>query len=112
MKIFHNPRCTKSRETLKLLNDKGINPEIVLYLEKTPDASEIKQILSMLNLSAEDLLRKKEAIYRENFCSSKFTEDEWIRIMVENPKLIERPIVLNGDRAVIARPPEKVLELL
>lgn len=112
MKIFHNPRCSKSREALKLLNDKGIAPEVVLYLENPPDVNELKQVLSLLNLKAEDLLRKNELVYKENFKDKDFSEEEWIRIMSENPQLIERPVVIAGHKAVIGRPPEKVLELL
>lgn len=112
MKILHNPRCSKSRETLKLLNDNGINPEIVLYLENNPSVNELKRILGLLKIPAYDLLRKSEALYKENYKNQELSEDRWIQIMSENPKLIERPIVISGDKAVIGRPPENVLELL
>src|SRR5690606_22834342 len=102
----------KSRETLKLLNDKGVNPEIVLYLENIPSPDDLKRILSLLNISAVDLVRKNESLYKENFRNREYSEDEWVQIMSENPKLIERPIVISRDKAVIGRPPEKVLDLL
>ncbi len=112
MKILHNPRCTKSRETLKLLNDKGVNPEIVLYLENIPSPDDLKRILSLLKISAIDIVRKNESLYKENYRNKEFTEGEWIQILSENPKLIERPIVISGNKAVIGRPPENVLDLL
>lgn len=112
MEIFHNPRCSKSRQALSLLHEKGANPEIVLYLETPPSEEELKEILSKLNVRPEELVRKGETLYKENFKDQKFTDDEWIKILSENPKLIERPILINGDKAVIGRPPENVLEIL
>lgn len=112
MEIFHNPRCSKSRQALSLLHEKGANPEIVLYLETPPSEEELKEILSKLNVRPEELVRKGETLYKENFKDQKFTDDEWIKILSENPKLIERPIMINGDKAVIGRPPENVLEIL
>ncbi len=112
MKIFHNPRCRKSRETLQLINSKGLEPEIVLYLENPPTQKELKSILQKLGIKAEQLLRKGEAIYKEQFKGKSLTEAQWVKAMVENPKLIERPIVIKGDKAIIGRPPEQVLDLL
>lgn len=112
MKIYHNPRCMKSRQTLALLEENGVTPEIVLYLEKPPTKTGLKKILKMLGLKPEQLLRKGEKIYKENYKGKDLTDTQWIVAMIENPKLIERPIVIKGDQAVIGRPPENVLELL
>jgi len=108
MKIYHNPRCTKSRETLQLMKDNGIDPEVVEYLKEVPTTAELKEILMKLNLKAEDIVRKGEAIYKEQLKGKKFGEEEWIQIMIENPKLIERPIVIRGNKAVIGRPPSNI----
>lgn len=111
--IFHNPRCSKSRQTLQLLEEQGIEPQIRLYLEDQPTAKEIKELLNKLDISARDLLRKSEAAYKENQLSNKeLTEAQLIKAMVEFPKLIERPIVIKGDLAKLGRPPEQVLEIL
>lgn len=112
MKIYHNPRCSKSRETLKLIEAKGAKVEIVTYLENIPTVNELKEILGKLGLEAKDIIRKSEAAYKENFKGKTLTEDEWIEAMIRYPKLIERPIVVKGNKAVLGRPPENVLELL
>jgi arsenate reductase (glutaredoxin) len=112
MKIYHNPRCAKSRETLTLLKSKGQDPEIILYLENPPTEKELKAILKKLQLKPEQLLRKGEAIFKEHYKGKILSDDQWIKAMVENPKLIERPIVIEGNRAVLGRPPEQVLGLL
>ncbi len=112
MKIYHNPRCKKSRETLALIESKGINPEIILYLEDTPDETHLKKLLKYLKISAEDLVRKGESIYKSDYKGKKMTEAQWIKAMVKHPKLIERPIVIKGRKGVLGRPPENVLELL
>lgn len=112
MKIYHNPRCRKSRETLQLIEAKGAEVEVIEYLTATPSAVELKGILGKLNMKAEDIVRKGEAIYKEQFKGKDLSEEEWIKALVENPKLIERPIVVKGDKAVIGRPPENVEELL
>lgn len=112
MKIFHNPRCRKSRETLAILHDKNKEPEIIEYLNNPPNVKELKEILSMLNIQAHDLIRTGEAIYKEQFKGKTLNNDQWIEAMIENPKLIERPIVISGNKAVIGRPPEKVLEII
>lgn len=111
MKIYHNPRCRKSRETLALIKEQGVEPEIVEYLKEVPDKEELKNLLMKLNLKVTDLLRKGEAIYKEKLKNKNFEEEEWLQIIMENPKLIERPIVVKGNKAIIGRPPEKVLEL-
>lgn len=111
--IYHNPRCSKSRQTLKLIEEKGIEPEIILYLEKPPTVSVLSKILDYLQMKPRDLLRKGEDEYK-TFNLKDITLDNSIilKIMSENPKLIERPIVLSGNRAIIGRPPENVLELI
>ncbi|MFQ5587359.1 MAG: arsenate reductase (glutaredoxin) [Nitrospiria bacterium] len=112
--MFHNPRCSKSRETLKLLNEKGIQPEIRLYLETPPTETQLSDVLKKLNMPPKHLIRFKEAVAAELGLSlaDERPDAEWIRIMAEHPKLIERPIVIAGEKAVIGRPPEKVLSLL
>lgn len=112
MKIYHNPRCRKSRETLAIIEEKGVEPEVVLYLEKSPTQKEIKQLLSSLKMKPLDLIRKGEKLYKEKYKGKDHTDAEWIRIMSKNPILIERPIVVKGKKAVLGRPPENVLELL
>lgn len=111
--IYHNPRCSKSRQALALLQERGIEPEQVLYLETPPAPAELRRLLKRLKLSARDLLRKGEAEFRElNLADNALSENQLIEAMSNHPRLIERPIVVTGDRAVIGRPPEKVLELL
>ncbi len=110
--IYHNPRCSKSRQTLKLLEEKGIEPEVILYLETPPDAATLRELLKKLGISARDLLRRGEAEYRENnLKDTSLTDAQIIEAMVNHPKLIERPIVVHGDRAALGRPPEQVLDL-
>ena len=112
MKIYHNPRCAKSRAGLKLLQEAGKEVEIIEYLKNPPTEKELKEILKMLGMKPRDLIRKNEAVFKEQFKGKNFTDDEWIRIMVENPRLIERPIVIAGGKAVLGRPTEKINELL
>jgi arsenate reductase len=113
IQIYHNPRCSKSRQTLALIEEKNIQPEIILYLENTPDAATIEEILSKLGISARELLRKGEQAYKDNGLSDKeLSDDQLIKAMTEFPKLIERPIVVKGAKAVLGRPPENVLSLI
>ena len=112
MKIFHNPRCSKSRATLALLQEKGQQPEIILYLKTPPSQKELLGIIKQLGINPSQLLRKNEKIYKEQFKDKEITESEWIKIMVENPKLIERPIVIKNGKAVIGRPPQNVLAII
>ena len=112
MKIYHNPRCTKSRETLQLIQDAGKKVEIIEYLNNPPTPEELKKVIGLLGIKPANLLRKGEAIFKENYKGKNFSDDEWINIMIENPKLIERPIVIEDGKAVIGRPPERVLELM
>ncbi|MAF15730.1 MAG: arsenate reductase (glutaredoxin) [Marinomonas sp.] len=110
--IYHNPRCSKSRETLALLEQQGISPEVVLYLQTPPSNETIKTLLNQLGMtSARELMRTKEDIYKELDLKSEPNEDALIEAMTANPKLIERPIVIHNDKANIGRPPESVLEL-
>jgi len=113
IRIFHNPRCSKSRATLALLQERGIEPEITLYLESPPGAGELRSILQKLGLTARELMRKGEAEYREQgLADESLTEDELITAMVASPRLIERPIVLANGRAAIGRPLESVIDIL
>lgn len=112
MKIYHNPRCSKSRQTLNLLKEQGIEPEIVLYLNTPPSKTELQTLVKQLNIKPSQLLRKGEKIYKEQFKGKEISETEWIDIMMEYPKLIERPIVVKDGKAVLGRPPENVLDLL
>lgn len=111
--IYHNPRCSKSRQTLQLLEDNGVHPAVVLYLDNTPDASSLKALLAKLGIDARALLRKGEDAYKDlNLADATLDDEALIQAMVANPKLIERPIVVKGERAVLGRPPENVLELI
>jgi arsenate reductase len=113
IEIFHNPRCSKSRATLALLQERGLEPEIRLYLENPPDAAELSAILDKLDRSPRELMRKGEADYREQGLKEESLSDEQlIAAMVATPKLIERPIVLANGKAAVGRPPESVLEIL
>ncbi|MFH2343263.1 arsenate reductase (glutaredoxin) [Enterobacter cloacae] len=114
VKIYHNPRCIKSRDTLSLLKSNGVEPEVVLYLETPPDAQTIRQLLHMLGMgSARKLMRQKEDLYKSlNLDDPRLTEAELVQAMVDNPKLIERPIVVANGKARIGRPPEDVLDIL
>lgn len=112
IQIYHNPRCSKSRSGLEIVKDSGKDFEIVSYLENTLSKKEIKHILSLLNINAEELIRKNEADWKENFKGKNLTEEKLIDAMVKFPKLIERPIVINGKKAVIGRPPENILAIL
>ena len=112
MKIYHNPRCQKSRQTLQLIEKEGKDVEIIEYLKTPPSKGEIEKLLHKLNVDIQDIIRKNELVYKEKFKNKNFTKEEWIEILIENPKLIERPIVVRGNKAIIGRPPERVLELM
>lgn len=112
LKIYHNPKCKKSREGLKYLQDKGIYPEIINYIKDGITEKELSDIIMKLNLSPVNIIRTQEEQYRKELKGKKFTDIEWIKILVENPKLIERPIVVARHKAVIAQPPDKADELL
>ena len=110
--IYHNPRCSKSRDSLNLLKEKNLDFEIVEYLKTPLNAAEIQTLLTQLGIKAEQLIRKSETIYKEHYKGKELNENEWIEAMVKHPKLIERPIVVYKNKAVIGRPLEKVEELL
>ncbi|NKI75474.1 arsenate reductase (glutaredoxin) [Dickeya sp. CFBP 2040] len=112
--IYHNPRCSKSRETLALLQQQGIEPDVVLYLDTPPDAATLDKLIKQLDFaSARELMRRKEDLYRElNLADDSLTETQLIEAMVTHPKLIERPIVIANGKAKLGRPPEQVLDIL
>ena len=111
--IYHNPRCTKSRQTLELIRSKGVEPEIVLYLEDVPSANDIADALRMLGMKPIDIIRKNEAEFKEHFAeANELTDTQLVELMRLYPKVIERPIVVNRGKAVIGRPPENVLGIL
>ena len=108
MKIYHNPRCRKSRETLGLIEQAGIEPEIVLYLENPPTVTELNELIRLLGISAADLVRRGEAVWKERYKGKQLSDEEIIVAMTENTKLIERPIVVKDGQAILGRPPENV----
>lgn len=110
--IYHNPRCSKSRQTLSLIEEKGRDFVVKEYLKNPPSKSELEQVITMLGIRPEQLIRKGEPDFKENFKGKVLTDSEWIDAMITYPKLIERPIVISGDKAVLGRPPENVFELL
>ena len=113
IKIYHNQRCSKSRCTLQLIEDKGITAEIINYLESPPSEAELDAILTLLGKEPWEIVRKGEQVYKDlGLPSFEHDRSEWIKKMVENPILIERPIVVNGDKACLGRPPENVHEIL
>jgi len=112
MKIYHNPRCSKSRQTLALLQENGVVPEVVLYLENIPTANELKDLLRKLDITPMQLIRKGEKDWKENFKGKELSDEQLITAMIAYPKLIERPIVVKDTKAVLGRPPENALELL
>lgn len=113
VRIYHNPRCSKSRETLALLQEKGIQPEIIEYLKDAPQAEEISQVLALLGVEARAIMRKGEEEYKTlNLDNPELTEAELVQAMAEHPRLMERPIVVAGNQARIGRPPHTVLEIL
>ena len=111
--IWHNPRCSKSRQTMALLTERGIDPEVYLYLETPPSAETIETVLKLLGHKPRDVMRKSEAVYSElNLSDPGLDRDALVAAMAQNPILIERPIVINGGRAAVGRPPESVLDIL
>ncbi len=112
MKIYHNPRCRKSREGLAILEEARVEHEIIDYLKNPPSEEEIRELLSKLNMDAIELVRQNEAVWKEKFKGKDLSSEEIIRAMADHPKLIERPIVVRGSQAVVGRPPEKIKSLL
>lgn len=111
--IFHNPRCSKSRGALQLLRDRGLEPTVIEYLQEPPDAKTLDHLLILLGIEPRDAMRKQEKEYKElKLDDPKLTRKQLVAAMAEHPILIERPIVVRGDKAVIARPPERVEEIL
>ena len=111
--IYHNPRCSKSRQTLALLEQHGVTPKVVEYLKTPLTIAELKIVLSKLKMSARQVLRDKEAVYKDlNLGDTTLSDSDLLTALQQNPKLLERPIVVHGDHAVIGRPPENVLSLL
>ncbi len=110
--IYHNPRCSKSRAALELLRERGVEPRVIEYLKTPPSREELRALLDRLGVPAEALVRKGEDAYKSHFAGKAMGEAQWIDAMVEHPVLIERPVVVRGNRATVGRPPEKVLDLL
>ncbi len=110
--IYHNPRCGKSRSALALLQEAGVTPRIIEYLKTSPNKADLQELVRKLGIAPEALLRKGEEVFKENFAGKSLSDEECISAMAEHPILIERPIVVRGERAVVGRPPERVLELL
>ncbi|MCG7501459.1 arsenate reductase (glutaredoxin) [Tenacibaculum sp. Mcav3-52] len=112
IKIYHNPRCSKSRQGLEIIENSGKEFETVKYLDTIPSTEELKGVISLLNISPIDLVRKNEKIWKEEYKGRELSDAEIIKALVDNPKLIERPIVINGNKAVIGRPPENIKEII
>ncbi|WP_435415146.1 arsenate reductase (glutaredoxin) [Polaribacter aestuariivivens] len=112
IKIYHNPRCRKSREGLEILKNSGKEFEVIKYLEEIPTEKELSEIINLLNISPIQLVRKTEKIWKETFKGKELSDSEIISAMIQNPKLIERPIVINNKKAVIGRPPTNILEII
>jgi arsenate reductase len=110
--IYHNPRCSKSRETLEILETKKANYEVIKYLDIPLGSEKLGKIIKILNIKPIELIRKNETIWKENFKGLDFSDEELIEVMAEYPQLIERPIVINGDKAVIGRPPKRILDII
>lgn len=110
--LYHNPRCSKSRSALTLLEEQGIAPIVVEYLKTPPSAAELHDLVKKLAIKPEALVRTGEELFKSGFKGKAMTDAQWIDALAANPVLIERPIAIRGERAVIGRPPEKVLELL
>ena len=112
IKIYHNPRCSKSRQGLEILENSKKEFEVVKYLEEIPTEKELSEIINLLNISPIQLVRKTEKIWKENYKGKELSDSAIIKAMIENPKLIERPIVINNNKAVIGRPPENIISII
>lgn len=110
--IYHNPNCSKSRESLEILETSKKDIQIIKYLDETLKTDKLNKIIKLLKIRPIDLIRQNESIWKEHFKHLEFTDEELIEVMVEYPQLIERPIVINGDKAVIGRPPTRILDIL
>ncbi len=112
IKIYHNNRCRKSREGLEILENSGKEFQIIKYLEDTPSKVELKELIELMGIKPIDLVRKNEAIWKSDFKDKNLNDDEIVDAMIKNPKLIERPIVINGNKAIIGRPPSLILDII
>lgn len=113
VRIFHNPRCSKCRLTMDILDDKDVDVTVIEYLKQAPSYDELSEVLDLLGIEPRELMRKHEAPYKENDIDNPdLTHEQLIQLMIEHPILIERPIIINGNKATIGRPPEKVLDIL
>lgn len=112
IKIYHNPRCSKSREALNILETETTDFKVIKYLDEGLNAKELTEIIKLLSIKPIELVRKNESLWKDNFKNSTFTDKELIDVMIKNPKLIERPIVINGNKAVVGRPPKKILDII
>ena len=113
VRIFHNPRCSKCRLTMDILEDKGVDATVIEYLKTPPNKAELGEVLDLLGIEPRELMRKQEASYKDNNLNNpELSREQLIQAMIDNPILIERPIVINGNKATIGRPPEKVLDIL
>ena len=112
IEIYHNPRCSKSRQTLEILENENQDVQIIKYLDTPPNFEQLQSIIQLLGIKPLDLIRKGEAIWKEQFKGKTLSDNQLISAMIENPKLIERPIVINGKKAVIGRPPSTVLDII
>ncbi len=113
VQIFHNPRCSKCRQTMEILTDKSLDVSVIEYLKTPPNSAELNKVLDLLGIEPRELMRKHEAPYKDNdLDNAELSREQLIQAMIDNPILIERPIVINGNRAIIGRPPEKVLDII
>jgi arsenate reductase (glutaredoxin) len=112
LRIYHNPRCSKSRGALQVLQDNGVAAEVIEYLNTPPTKAELRELLRKLGMKPRDIVRTGEPVFKEKYQGRTLSDDEWLDALVADPILIERPIVVRGERAVLGRPPEKVLELI
>lgn len=112
MKIYHNANCSKSCGALNLLLQNGIKPQVVEYLQNVPTKEELRGILAMLNMKPTDIVRKNEPVFQANYMGRNFNDEQWLDILLQHPELIERPIIVHKGKAIIARPIERVLDLL
>lgn len=110
--LYHKPNCSTSLKTLALLKEHGINPELRLYIDNPPTQKELDELLKKLQIKPIEIVRTKEKLYKENYADRTYTKREWLKILTQNPVLIERPILIKGDKAIMGRPPEQVLELI
>ncbi|MDY0779209.1 arsenate reductase (glutaredoxin) [Tenacibaculum sp. IB213877] len=112
IKIYHNPRCSKSRQGLAILEESNQDFEVVKYLDEIPTEKELKEIISLLGIKPMELVRKNEQVWKDNYRGKELSDAEIIKAMIENPRLIERPIVINNGKAVVGRPPETIKEII